>query len=131
MIDPNNIPLITDDELLARYVTHHRQVRNGKPEVSLFVPYKHQELSVTRHIGATEEELWAVGKDVANTRETDLCGRFDIRTVNCRIDSLEVTAKPLVSNPNHADIEGWPPEKAQQKAIAQKIIGFAGKLITP
>jgi hypothetical protein len=131
MIDPNNVPPITDDEFLARYVTHHRQVRNGKPELCLFMPYKHQELSVTRHIDASEEEIWAVGEDVSNARKTELCGRFDIQATDCKIDSLTVTAKPLVNNPNHADIEGWPPEKGEQKAIAQKIVAFAIGLIKP
>jgi hypothetical protein len=82
-----------------------------------------------RHLHAIEEEIWAVGRDVASTRR--LYGRADIRANDCSIDSLKVFAKPLPNNPNHADIEGWPLHKPDQKAIALKLAASASKLILP
>ena len=67
MIDPNNVPAVSDDELLARFVTQSKQCRgDGTIKPDLFIPYRHVELSVTRHLNATEDEIWSVGYDVAN-----------------------------------------------------------------
>jgi hypothetical protein len=91
------------------------------------MPHPYQELSVTRHLQATEAEIWAVGKDVAATR--CLRGRADIRASDCSIESLRVVAKPVPNNPNHADIEGWPLSKPDQKVIALKLAASAGQVI--
>lgn len=131
MIDPNNVPPVEDTELLARYITQSGQFRSGDQTVKqdLFIPHPRQALSVTRHLNATEEEIWAVGTDVASGMNRRLYGRSDIVAVDCRIDSLEVVAKPLSNNPNHADIIGWPLAKQDQKAIALKLAASASKLI--
>jgi hypothetical protein len=89
MLDPENIPAVEDNELLARYITQSSQFRPSDKQVkpSLFIPHLHKELSVS--------------------------------------------AKPLSNNPNHANIEGWPTEKEEQKAIALKLAAVATKLISP
>jgi hypothetical protein len=132
MIDPENVPPVADTELLARYVTQSGQFRSGDRTVKqdLFIPHPRHELSVTRHQDATEAEIWAVGVDVATAMGgRNLYGRADILANDCKIDSLQVTAKPLPNNPNHADIEGWPLSKQDQKAIALKLAASASKLI--
>jgi hypothetical protein len=133
MIDPENVPPVADSELLARYVTHHSQFRSSdhRAKPTLFMPYPHQKLSVTRHQSATEEEILKFGTNVATARNMTFYGRFDIKASDCIIHSLHVTQKPLANNSNHADIEGWPSEKEKQKAIAQLIVAVAGELISP
>lgn len=133
MLDPNNIPPVEDDELLARYVTQKSQFRPSDKQIkqSLFIPHPRQELSVTRHLEATQAEIWAVGRDVSAALNRQLYGRTDIRAGNCRIEMLRVVDKPIVHNPNHADIEGWPTAKEDQKAIALKLVASASKLISP
>ncbi|MEL7142289.1 MAG: hypothetical protein AAGL08_08720 [Cyanobacteria bacterium J06573_11] len=131
MLDPSHIPPVDDDELLARYVTQSGQFRKGDQSVKadLFMPHPHRELSVTRHRDATESEIWAVGKAVALSRKR-LYGRADIQAMHCQVDDLRITAKPLLpQNPNHADIEGWPIEKADKKVLALRLADTASKLI--
>jgi hypothetical protein len=134
-IDPENVPPVTDAELLARYVTTSRHFRSSDNTVKqdLFMPHPYIELSVTRHLDATEPEIWDVGFDVVATQiDRNLYGRTDIQACDCNIDSLQVTAKPILpKNPNHADIEGWPSAKQDQKAIAIKLAASASKLIPP
>ena len=93
------------------------------------MPHPRRDLSVTRHRDATEEELWAVGRDVAGALRRTLYGRGDLRSEECEVDSLRVKAKPLPNNPNHADVTGWPSQKQDQKAIAIKLAAAAGDLI--
>jgi hypothetical protein len=134
MIDPENVPPVTDAELLARYVTTSGQFRSSDNTVKqdLFMPHPYIELSVTRHLDATEPEIWEVGVDVAAQIDRKLYGRTDIQACYCNIDSLQVTAKPILpKNPNHADIEGWPSAKQDQKVIALKLAASASKLILP
>jgi hypothetical protein len=133
MIDPEKVPPIADTELLARYVTQSGQFRSSDNTVKqdLFMPHPYQELSLTRHIDVTDTEIWEVGIDVATKMGRKLYGRADIKAIDCKIDSLKVTEKPLPNNPNHADIEGWPSAKQDQKAIALKLAASASKLISP
>jgi hypothetical protein len=132
MIDPEKVLPVADNEMLARYVTQSGQFRKDQTvKQDLFMPHPYSELSVTRHLNASDNEIWAVGLDVSKSMGRQLYGRADILADKCRIDSLQVTEKPLVNNPNHADIEGWPSEKQNQKAIAIKLAASASHLIPP
>lgn len=132
MLDPENIPSIEETELLARYVMQSRLFRSDRTvKPNLFIPHPYQELSVTRHRHATEAEIWQIGVNVATQQQRTLYGRSDILTKNCLVESLRVAAKPFPDNPNHADIEGWPLAKEDQKAIALKLAASATKLIPP
>lgn len=123
MINPSNVPSVEGAETLSRYVLQSKHFRKNdntaRPE--LFMPHPHQDLSVTRHKDATEDELWQVGTEVARKRSKTLYGRFDIQVSDCEIGQLKVKAKPLDNNPNHADITGWPSSKLEQKALALEI----------
>jgi hypothetical protein len=139
MLDPENIPPVEDHELLARYVTQSSQFRSSDLQVkqSLFIPHPRRDISVTRHLQATEAEIWSAGKDVSQVLGRKLYGRTDIRADACKIEPLRVVAKPILDdpkirdNPNHADITGWPEAKEEQKAIALKLAASASKLIPP
>lgn len=122
MLDPSNIPPIDDDEMLARYVLFSKAVRqDGRIKPDALIPYKLQDLSVTRHREATKEEIWKLGQQVAAQRAKILRGRIDIQAKDCRIEGLTVVADSLPDNPNHANIEDWPPDKESQKALAQEL----------
>ncbi len=133
MIDPEKVPPIADTEMLARYVTQSGQFRSSDHTVKqdLFIPHPRPELSLTRHQDATEAEIWGIGVNVSDQMNRKLYGRSDIQANHCNIDSLNVVAKPLPQNSNHADIEGWPSQKQDQKAIALKLAASASKLIPP
>jgi len=133
MLNPNHIPPVEDDELLARYATQrgHFRPSDGIARPSLFIPHPNQELSVTRHREATETEIWVAGHHVAMAQNRQLYGRCDLQAGDCKFSSIKVTAKPTQRNPNHADIEGWPEKKEDQKSIAQKLVATATKLISP
>ncbi len=123
MIDPANVPDVGSDELLARYVLQRSHIRGSdqtlKPDA--FIPHPHTDLSVTRHILATDAEVWSVGQQIAGARGRTLYGRGDFRTAVCLKHQLVVRAAPIEGNPNHADVSGWPGDKPAQKSIAQEI----------
>jgi hypothetical protein len=133
MIDPANVPPVARSESLARYVLTARHVRssNGSIKQDAFIPSPHVELSVTRHFLASAEEIWAVGEDVAKSRDLPLVGRADIEVDACLNQNLTVAADPLPGNPNHALINEWPAEKAKQKLIAIEIAATARYLPAP
>jgi hypothetical protein len=131
VIAPNQVPPVADTESLARYVTQSGQFRAGDQTVKpdLFIPHPRQALSVTRHVDASEADIWDVGRDVPGGMGRKLYGRADIDAIQCNVDGIQVAAKPLLNNPNHADLEGWPIQKQDQKAIALKLAASASKLI--
>ncbi len=127
MIDPHQVPPVSPGEWLARFVTQSSQYRRGDQTVKqdAFIPHPHQALSVTRHLQASDVEIWDIGRDVAGSQGRTLYGRADIQAVDCLIDGLRLEAKPVVANPNHADISNWPTAKQDQKAIALKLAAAA------
>jgi hypothetical protein len=133
MIDVTNVPPVDDDELLARFILQRGEFRaDDSVTPALFMPYKHVALSVNRHRDATAEETWEVGRRVASQRHKTLHGRSDIKASACKIDSLGIVAKPILpDNPNHAEIEGYPPKKEDQKSLALKLAAIASNRIPP
>lgn len=123
MIDPIDVPLVADNELLARFILHSNETRDdGSVKPKLFLPYSLVELSVNRHREATSEETWQVGRDVAIARSKTLYGCANVRARSCRIEPLNVVASPILPrNPNHADIVGFPPKKEDQMSLATKL----------
>ena len=58
------------------------------------MPHPRLALSVTRHLNATEEEIWAAGRDVVHSLNRTLYGRSDILAKACKTDLLKVI-RPL------------------------------------
>ena len=127
MIDPINVPQVGSEETVARYVLQSSHIRRSNQTVKpdAFIPHPHRDLSVTRHLLATEDELWAVGRDVAAASGKVLYGRGDIPVSICLAQQLAVRAAPTNSNPNHANVSGWPADKPAQKVVAQEIAAAA------
>jgi hypothetical protein len=121
------------DELVARFIFQRNHLRadlSVKPNA--FVPPSHRlELSVTRHLQLGEEGLWTIGRNLAQQRLTILRGRADAKAAVFHGQGLKVLAAPVVGNPNHANIVGWPPEKYAQLSIAQQLAASAGKARIP
>ena len=129
MIDANHVPDVSDDEILARYAMQsghfRRSDQTAKPE--LFMPHPYQELSLTRYLDATIEEVLAVGDDIAKNQNPSrtLYGRADIQVIKCKVDSLRVVKAPTPKNPNHANIQGFSLNKLEQKMIALELAAAA------
>jgi hypothetical protein len=123
MLDAAQIPAVSSDEKLARFVVASRHVGQStntlKPDA--FMPYPRVELSVTRHREATEDELWHEGNRVAAIRSATLYGRADVSATAFEDEGLSVVAKPIPENPNHADVINWPADKPFQKLKATEI----------
>jgi len=123
MIDPNNVPAVADNELLARFILHSNETRNdGTVKPKLFLPYSLVELSVNRHREATSDETWQAGRNIAAARGKTLYGLSNIRASSCCVETLDVAATPILpNNPNHADIVGYPRKKEDQMSLATKL----------
>ncbi|MDR4495980.1 MAG: hypothetical protein R3B74_16500, partial [Nitrospirales bacterium] len=105
--------------------SHLRQDWTVKPDA--FIPHPWPDLSVTRHLQLSEPELWNIAKIVAKQTEKTLYGRVDVRALDFERQTLRVVSTPVLENPNHASVSGWPVEKSAQKAIAQEITQAAGQ----
>ena len=107
MINPDDVPDVEDDEVLARFIVagqsteslrkYVRENNTVKPQ--LFLPYKRIELSVNRHRNCDESQIWDFGQAIAEYREMAFYGRSDIAVVSCTCDKLSVVAKPIRDHP--------------------------------
>lgn len=121
-------PIVADDERLARFILFSRWIRNSNQTVKpdAFIPHPYPDLSVTRHINLSEEVLWKTGQAVADAiPPAKLYGRADIYSSAARRQHLETNPDPTHSNPNHANIIGWPADKPAQKIIALQLAAEA------
>jgi hypothetical protein len=129
------MPAIPNAELLARFVTSSRWYRSGDQTVKpdAFIPYPFPDLSVTRHEGITDAQLWEIGQRIVEAvpQRPNLHGRADVTAGDVRITNLEVEPSPVPTNPNHADIIGWPNDKPSQKARAQQLAAMARLTLKP
>jgi hypothetical protein len=109
---------VEDSEVLARFIFHQGDLRSsdGTLRANAFLPYKHVELSVTRHKELTTEQLWQQGLEVAIARNKPLLGSGDIAASDARKVALDVEPAegPNKGGRNHANIIHWPTEKAEQ-----------------
>jgi hypothetical protein len=116
------VPSVPLKELLARFLLQSKWLRNDKtvrPEA--FMPHPHSDLSVTRHGGLSEPQLWQIGKAIAAAIPKQLYGRADVAAIAFAEQKLRVVPAPISDNENHVNIVDWPGEKSAQKIIAQEI----------
>lgn len=136
MSEAPTVDPILDSERLARFIVHPDRIRADmtiKPEA--FMPPNDLELSVTRHQQLGERGIWERARPLVESTGRSLVGRADIRAESARQPSagLDVVAAPLVSNPQHAHIVGWPPstEKSRQKMIAIALANDSKFVLVP
>ena len=122
---------VADAERLARFILTERHIRknDGSVRAEAFAPFKYVEMSVTRHRDFSEEELWAMGRQVAEARTLPLVGRADFLAADAREQNLDVT--PDEPPRNHANVIGWPPEKPAQMIRALEIATRANYIANP
>lgn len=127
MIDANHVPDVSDDEILARYAMQSNHFRSSdqtaKPE--LFMPHPYQELSLTRYLDATIAEVLALGEETSKELNKTFYGRADIQAIKCKVGSLQAVKDPTPKNPNHANVQGFPLDKLEQKVIALELAADA------
>jgi hypothetical protein len=145
MLNPAEVPEVTDDESLARFLMVEKVIRaDGTLRHNEFIPPSSGKLSMMRHLQATEAEIWDEGREVARLRAKKIVGRVDLNAGGCRRTGLQVIKSPLLvdppsnpeprrrlANPNHADLvfpctaaanPGTPLTKADQMAIAKLLV---------
>jgi hypothetical protein len=122
---------VTDSEVLVRFVLFRGWIRSSNSTVKsdAFIPHPYPDLSVTRHIGLSVEEIWQIGQAVADSRPATLYGRAEIQALHVRRQSLRIVPTPEPKN--HANITGWPKDKPAQKIIAQELAAVAHCLPNP
>jgi hypothetical protein len=121
---------VANDEMLARFILFSRWFREDRTiRPDAFIPHPYPDLSVTRHTGISETQLWQFGEQVAQETERTLYGRSDVLGQAVRNVKLEPVAAPMQDNPNHVNIVGWPATKAEQKSFAQKLAANASPLV--
>jgi hypothetical protein len=124
MTDIPAIPPVLDDEWMARFILFSAWIRKSDQSVrpEAFVPHR-SVLSIIRHIGLSEDELWQIGQAIADKRPATLYGRADLQAISVIKKSLRIV--PTAEPRNHANITGWPADKPSQKIIAQEIAAEA------
>lgn len=125
MNEDTSLPQVTDDEFLARFVLFSGWIRSSNNTVrpDAFIPYPYPDLSVTRHLGLLESDIWQIGQMVASSRPATLYGRADIQALYVKRQSLRIIPTPEPKN--HANVTGWPKDKPAQKIIAQELAAIA------
>ena len=126
MSDAATSPAVSNEELLARFITASKWVRSDNTvRQDAFIPYPYPDLSVTRHRSLSEQELWKIGQEIADARPVNLYGRADILTTKVRRQKLTIEPMPVPENVNHACILGWPLDKPAQKIRAMELAAAA------
>lgn len=118
---------VDPSEPVARFLfSLRRDVRpqDGSIRPERLYPYKYVELSVSVLGSRTPEEIWRAGDAVGSELpEPKPCiGRADLLAQAFYAQALKVVRVESPSDPGHADVTGWPPEKEAQKQIALDII---------
>ena len=116
-----------DEEWLARFVIYSKWIRSSDQSIrpDAFIPPQNLQLSVTRHLGLSEAEIWQLGQAVADKRPARPYGRADLQAAEARRHSLHIEPEPIENNPNHAHITNWPADKPTQKIISLELSASA------
>ncbi len=130
MLSLEDIPEVDAQEGLSRFVYSSGHIRRSNQTLkpNAFLPDPHDNLSVTRDREATDDELWTVGRTIADdrsraeSRTVTLHGRGDVLANTYRAAGLTVEPDPVADNPNHTLIKGWDmSEKAKRLQRCQEI----------
>jgi len=122
---------IEDSESLARFILYSRWYRKEDKSVKsdAFIPYPHNELSVTRTKDLSENELMEIGKNIIHNSNRSvkptLCGNAEFNVHEVRKINLDAIPALVKGNPNHSNVTGWPHEKSKQKSLAIELASKA------
>lgn len=119
---------VSTEESLGRYLLYSAYYSSSKNSVKprAFLPPSDLRLSVFRIDDLQLEEIWEMGQKkviAAMLQPRKLLGIADIKASKVQENELEVEPDNIPSR--HANIIGWPEEKAQRMLIAQKLAAEA------
>jgi len=123
---------VQENELLARYIFSDRHYSKSTSAVKpdAFLPHGSPlQTSVFRVDGLAVEGVWQIGEAIAEQRGRGLKARadFEARALAGTPLKLEADDTP----PRHANILGWPSEKADQLQLAIEIAAKAALHLAP
>jgi hypothetical protein len=117
---------IGNDDIASRFVYSGRFLRSdGTVRLGAFMPRGNEGLSVTMGGNLSEARLWEIGRKTGAESGRKLHGRADVSAGRVRVGHLEIERAPTASNPNHAEIVGWPANIAERQMAAQKLAASA------
>ncbi len=117
---------VAPQETLARFAIEKTYFRpsDGTVRHNAFLPSRDCNSSVFRISGLAEAEIWDIGNThVALPRDKPLLGRAEIIAQHVLDNKLGV--EPAEPPPRHANIVGWPDDKAARRQIAQELAALA------
>lgn len=122
-----NEPKVAPEESLSRFIVDKSYFRSSDGTVrhNAFMPNNNQEVSIFRTSDISENEKWDIGRaEFAEKRQKKLLGRADILSQIIYYHLLCVIPDPY-SHPLHANIIGFPDEKACHRSIAVELASDA------
>lgn len=130
MSGDGSLPPTSANEWLARFVTVKGWIRaDNTVRQDAFIPPRDLNLSVTRHLKLTQDQLWEIGQDVVDAisekHHASLFGRADLTVAAVAKAALRTESAPIPTNPQHTHITGWPQDKPTQKSVAQQLAAEA------
>jgi len=120
---------VSAEEPITRFARHSSQYSQVADRVyhSLFLPPNSLRLSVFRISDRSKAEVWHVGDTVVGRDRFTPLARADLLASDIRNANLGIEAEPT-PHPRHADIVGWPAEKAE-RIDAAKTLATRAKLV--
>jgi len=130
--EPEGAPL-SDQEQLARFLVSERAIYKEPPGVKAeaFDPPRDLQMSVTRHQGLSETEIWQRGHASVANRGKRLVGRADIsvKAVRASGPGMDAVAAWREHNPEHAHMVGWPSLDDPVRKMVQLQLAAAAVLV--
>ena len=120
---------IQASEPLARFLTSSSHFSPGRVRQAAFLPPADLKLSVFRTSEMEEADIWTLGHNhVERPSGRHLHGRAQLTPAAVRGCGLEVD--PDDQPRRHANLVGWPPEKAERKQIALQLAAAAKVILS-
>ena len=113
---------VRDEEPIVRYIIDSKHFQRSKNSVKpdAFLPHGDPpETSVFRIDRLDETEIWEIGNSIAKKRERTLKARADFEARSIAGTPLRFHADD--DPPRHANIVGWPIEKAHRLQLSLEI----------
>lgn len=120
---------VLPNETICKYQLRRDEVRtDGTVRHNAFMPASDGTRSVFRISSLSDSDVWKLGwEKVANLRGLPLLGRFEISAELVFDQGLKFNPD-ADRNSRHAEIVGWPDEKAKRQSIAQILAAEAKAL---
>ena len=118
-------PEVAPSEPITRFLFFSRHIRaDGFLRPDPLMPFPYAELSVSVLDSRTPEQLWGVGDGIGTSLPVPrpCLGRTDISAQAFYAQALTVVRQATPVDPSHANVEGWPAAREQQKQLALNII---------